>query len=65
MAMRFEGVYFWDAPSEAQNGKVRLDIRSLGGKVSDCEHFVIIRLPCRLEAKGVKHGTLASASEGC
>ena len=33
------------APNEAQNGKVQLNIKCLGGKASDSEHFVMTWLP--------------------
>ena len=42
-------VYFWGALlgcsvtlSKARDGKVRLNIKSLGGRTSDSEHFVMI-----------------------
>ena len=57
MAMRFKGVLLGCsvAPSKVRNGKVRLNIRSLGGKTSDSEHFVIILLP------GWKQDSLAAS----
>ena len=44
MAMRFEGVILGCSvtPSKARDGKVRLNIKSLGGRTSDSEHFVMI-----------------------
>ena len=44
MAMRFEGVLLGYSVtlSKARNGKVRLSIKSLGGRTSDSEHFVMI-----------------------
>ena len=44
MAMRFEGVLLGCSvtPSKARDGKARLNIRSLGGRTSDSEHFVMI-----------------------
>ena len=44
MAMRFEGVLLGCSvtPSKERDGKVRLNIQSLGGRTSDSEHFVMI-----------------------
>ena len=49
-AARFEGVLLGCSvtmvtPSKARDGKARLNIRSLGGRTSDSEHFVMIWLP--------------------
>ena len=44
MAMCFETVLLGCpvTPTEARNGKARPNIKCLGGKVSDSEHFVVI-----------------------
>ena len=48
--MQFEGVLLGCSvtPSKARNGKLQLNIMSLGGKASDSEHFVMI-MTARLE----------------
>jgi len=50
-------------PTEARNGKPQLNIKCLGGKASDSEHFVMIWL-AGWKHEWVKHCTFTSTYKG-